>query len=251
MDLKDAEKLFKDDSADISEILVVEVPIIKSAEYDVNFLESGDLETLESGIRAAKKVGDYAWYAISVSLAKIIDGGLYRQAGLVQAEYRKKIKERLGLDLRRVSDFLQAGRFLIQNGQKLLDLGWRPDNMQHKIMLASRGQKVIKNKDKLLDAIINKSAQEFYEFVKVARPKKIKTNIKFEKNVLRAGNTEILKVCENIPNEFLKDIKVFVEAFVEARSSGGCVAAFAVETDRQSKNAKRVFYDFINGKLKK
>ena len=255
MNLKDAEKsLFKPETHDLSELIKIEVPVIADSSYDTTFLRSEKLEELEEGIRKAKKVGDLAWYVIAVSLAKIIDGGLYTQAGLTQKDYRKHLQQRLGLDNRRVSDFLQAGRFLIDHGQKLMNLGWQPEGMQAKIRLANSAKKTIKNESKLLDAIMSKTTDEFRALInKKSRKTKPVTpsSIAQKDGKIFLKGKEIITVDKNLPEDLTQDIQLFFEALIESRARGGRIACFAVDTRRQAQNAPRVFHDFINGKFKK
>ncbi len=255
MNLKDAEKkLFKPEEADLADLVKVEVPIVDDPAYDANFLRSEKLEELEEGIRQAKKVGDFAWYAIAVSLAKIIDGGLYSQAGLTQSQYREVLQERLGLDKRRVSDFLQAGRFLIDHGQKLLSMGWKPEGMQAKIRLANSAKKSIKNESKLIDAIINRSLHEFRDLIrknnKKSKPSGLSCLAQKDGKLFLDGK-EILSATADLPEDLAQDIQMIFEALIESRSHKGRIACFAVENRRQAQNAPRIFRDFINGKFKK
>lgn len=255
MNIKDAEKhIFKPEEIQLADLIKIDVPVITDAAYDTQILNSDKLEELEDGIRNAKKVGDIAWYVIAVSLAKIIDGGLYSQGGYTQKEYKEHVQERLGIDKRRVSDFLQAGRFLIQHGQKLLNMGWRPDGMQVKIKLANNAQKIIKNETKLLDAIMTKSLDDLRQMIKKSKktkPVAAKTMLNLQDGKLMMDDREILRIAPNLPDDLQQDLQMVLEVLLESREKNGRIACFAVESRRQAQNAPRVFSDFIKGKFKK
>lgn len=221
MNLKNIEKrLFKPEKNNIEDVLAIEVPVVTDAAYDTNILHSTSLVELEEGIRNAKKIGDFAWYVIAVSLAKIIDGGLYIQAGMIQSEYRQHIQERLDIDNRRVSDFLQAGRFLIQHGQKLINLGWRPEGMQAKIKLANNAQKTIKNEAKLLDAIMTKSLQDFEALIKQSKKYKgvdKKSILALQDGKLMLDGREILTINPDLPDDLRQDLQMVFDALIVSR----------------------------------
>ncbi|MCM1220318.1 MAG: hypothetical protein NC548_38130 [Lachnospiraceae bacterium] len=248
------DKLFRPETTDLSDILTIEVPIIADAAYNTDILQSNNLDDLEQGIRQAKKTGDFAWYVIAVSLAKIIDGGLYIQAKMTQKEYKEHIQARLGLDNRRVSDFLQAGRFLIDHGQKLINLGWRPEGMQVKIRLANSAKKAIKNETKLLEAIMHESNAGFRALISQKKYKKkspMSSSISQKDSKLYLDGKEFLSVAPNLPADLAQDIQMIFEALIESRANKGRIACFAVDTRRQAQNAPRIFHDFIRGKFKK
>lgn len=252
MDLKEAEKkLFKPEKSNIEDILAVDVPIVRDAAYDTGILLSNKLDDLEAGIRSAKKVGDLAWYVIACALTKIIDGGLYAQAGMTQSEYRKQIQQRLGIDARRVSDFLIAGRFLIQHGQKLLSMGWQPEGMQAKIKLASQIKGRVKNESKLLDAVMTKSVADLRSMLPKNKKNETPSEFNLRDGQLVLGEQVILSIAKDLPDDLRQDIEMFINALIDSRSHGGRITSFAVESRRQAQNAPRVFRDFTRGKFKK
>lgn len=254
MNLKDAEKtLFKPEEENIEDILAIEVPVVTDEAYDTGILHSKNLEDLELGIKSAKRVGDLAWYVIACALTKIIDGGLYAQAGMTQTEYRAQIKERLGIDQRRVSDFLQAGRFLIQYGQKLINMGWQPDGMEVKIRLANRIKSQIKNESKLLDTLMSKSVEDLRRMLRQAKRKtnSQSSTLSLQDGKLLLDGQIVLSISPDLPGELAQDINMIVDALIESREKNGRITCFAVETRRQAQNAPRVFRDFLNGKFRK
>lgn len=258
MQKQDAEKvLFKseNDKASGEEFVRIHVPMINDPSYDVTFLSSNKLVDLENGVTVARKVGDFCWYAIACSIAKIIDGGMYLQAGLTQTEYKEKTQERLGIDFRRFSEYLQAGRFLIDHGQRLVNMGWRPEGMQNKIMLANSAKKVIKNESKLLDHIMNDSLDSFKAMI---RKQKAKVSLKGPKQTsildgrqLMLNGKVIATIDAAVEGDDLADLEMLLNTFAQSRQKGGRIAAFVVETDRQAKNAPRVFTDYVDGKLQR
>lgn len=254
MQLKDVEKkLFKPDAANLDDILTIDVPVVVDAAYDTGILHSTNLNELEAGIKSAKKVGDLAWYVIACALTKIIDGGLYAQAGMLQSEYREQIQRRLGIDNRRVSDFLQAGRFLVQHGHKLLSMGWQPEGMQAKIRLANRIKGQVKSESKLLNAVMTKSVDDLRRMIRQSKKKTNNTSssLTLKDGKLTLDGQDVLTIANNLPNDLKQDIDMVIGALIESREKEGRITCFVVETRRQAQNAPRVFADFIKGKFKK
>lgn len=251
-----AKRLFKEEHpVDIAELVRIDVPIVQDTSYDTGFLVSDNLDDLETGIIAARKVGDFCWYAIACSIAKIIDGGLYTQAGLSQKEYVLQTRERLGIDKRRFHEFLSSGRFLIDHGQKLLSMGWRPEGMQKKIQLANTAKKVVKSEAKLLDHIMNDSIDKFRALISKGKSKINSKGPKQDSNLdgrkLLLAGKHIATIEDAAEGTNLEDLIKILETFAESRKAGGRIACFVVETERQALNAPRVFSDYVNGKLQR
>lgn len=246
------DKLFKSVKDDMSDFLTIDVPVVADAAYDTSILRSNNLADLEQGIRAAKKVGDMAWYVIACALTKILDGGLYAQTGLSKDKYKLQIRARLGIDARKLSDFLTAGRFLVQHGQKLIDRGWQPEGMESKIRIASRLKKQVKSEAKVLDALMSKSTEDLREMLRKKKSAdEPASTVTLTDGRVELNGKELLTIASDLPADIAQDIKDFVDALILSRSRAGRVACFAVETRRQAQNAPRIFADFTKGKFKK
>lgn len=189
-------------------------------------MQSGNLETVENGIRTLNDFADRCWLLSSVMLYTIIySNNLYEQSGLTWTEYIKESKQRLHLEPYELSSRLSSARFFIAHNKLLVEQGWTPQGNAEKMRFAEKAAEVSGSIEETVEHLCTDSKRGFREWYKSketieTREKAKPDNITLMKNHVLINGIPAVSVSSKINEDDAEDYNKYIQEIFRILKEG-------------------------------
>jgi hypothetical protein len=196
----------------------------KYGKPDLSFLESGDLNDVETGLRTLGVQSSVAWLVTSIVLWKVIyQDALFKTSGFDDwRAYRNECRIRLGMDSREMTEYLAAGRFLALYGKELAARDWNPERSARKVARAELALKLCGDSGLVIDHLVEDTWPEFNAWYKQVRtdnalpePKRRKKTYEviIRKGKVFVDGREPVQIADDVPEQEKKDLAKLVRDY--------------------------------------
>lgn len=195
----------------------------------IKSFSTGNLDAFEAQIKQLNVFASKAWLLSSLLLYTVIfNDKLYEQSGLEWKDYTKESRKRLGIDGRDMTEQLSIARFFIQYHKKLFAAGFTPDGNFQKLARAELALSLCGDVDETCEHLVNDSWIKFKSWYSSFKKNKKEQNgiliprldVHFSNGRFFIGQTEAVKISDDIPEFDKKKITACMEKFFMALSKG-------------------------------
>ncbi len=231
--------------------VVYEIPGSDLGILDLDFLQSNDLDVIESGIRDLNEVSEFVVLAKGIAITKAEREGLYRQAGFsTLREYRQEQFRRLNSPKGTISSWRRIGEGYLDNLQfiQAYRLPIRKNIVKFSILTDALRRY---DRAEVSKKFVELSFREFSLWVNPASPvyelQDVDLVVDFESGRILLDGIQLMQISDEIPNEERHFVSSLLKDGYRARR-GNCIAhVVAVYDDGEA----RAVDNFIRARREK